>query len=151
MAAEGVGTGTGGSGMALQCLGMLEMLGTGGGAGSEAGAARQRVEELLAGPHERGHGLWSCPTHPLCSPGCQVRRVGGGGAGNWGLATRVALGWGWYQLPASTAVVGRHAGGDGSRGCGGSRRQSCGMRVCARCMGAVGAWLWAENFAHVCE
>ena len=72
VAAEGAGTGTGGSGMALQCLGMLEMLGTGGGAGSEAGAARQRVEELLAGPHERGHGLRSCPTHPLCSPGCQV-------------------------------------------------------------------------------
>ena len=72
VAAEGAGTGTGGSGMVLQWLGMLEMLGTGGGAGSEAGAARQRVEELLAGPHERGHGLRSCPTHPLCSPGCQV-------------------------------------------------------------------------------
>ena len=31
VAAEGAGTGTGGSGTALQCLGMLEMLGTGGG------------------------------------------------------------------------------------------------------------------------
>ena len=72
VAAEGAGTGTGGSGMALQCLGMLEMLGTGGGAGSEAGAARQRVEELLAGPHERGHGLRSCPAQPPCSSGCQV-------------------------------------------------------------------------------
>ena len=80
VAAEGAGTGTGGSGMALQCLGMLEMLGTGG-VGSEAGAARQRVEELLAGPHERGHGLRSCPAQSPCSSGCQV-------TASW-------RGWGW--------------------------------------------------------
>ena len=51
--------------------------------------------------------------------------LAGGGAGNWELATRVALGW--YQFLASAAVVGRHAGGEGGRGCGGSRRQSRGM------------------------
>ena len=66
VAAVGAGTGTGGSGMVLQWLGMLEILGTGG--GSETGAARQRVGELLAGPHERvqqGAGRSCCLFLPV--------------------------------------------------------------------------------------